>query len=555
MKLTNIPEKYRDLLADITSADEYTYHFLWNCAENEVFSFGKVFLPEGVCDPLDYIRESGMVAETSQDAFNVFCAQIEQGIIESCEKNSISLDLRMKFPGEEDFSMNHFYANFLLDDNGKIKSVHFNIRPFSVREKFDKQVLNAFTSDKAPQIFSKRCRTMLDNHPDDKIAFIQLDIERFKLINEKYGVEVGDELLKFILDSLGLICDEETPFCRLTADVFMVVTKFENEDELLDFIHYIESMLMGYKGMEYRLIFGVAVAEDKSLHTRRLGDNASIARRSIHGNALNNIGWFNGNMKSELHKMQSIEDDMHKALLNNEFVMYLQPKHSISTGKIIGAEALARWIHPERGMISPAVFIPVFEQNGFILKLDCFIWECACKEIRRLLDCGIGPVPISVNISREYVHSFDCVTYISDLIKKYDIPINYLELEITETVDSQGISDVVANMKQAGFKMLMDDFGSGYSSLNTLKTTQFDVLKIDRGFLSEFMDSERGRKIIEHMISMSQDIGLDIIAEGVETKEQAEFLRVCGCDAAQGFFYSKPIALNEFEERLVSINK
>ena len=143
-------------------------------------------------------------------------------------------------------------------------------------------------------------------------------------------------------------------------------------------------------------------------------------------------------------------------------------------------------------------------------------WE-VCKEIRKLLDKGMEVVPISVNISREYVRTFDCVSYILGLIKKYDIPINMLELEITETADANGIQDVVARMKQAGFTMLMDDFGSGYSSLNMLKTTQFDVLKIDRAFLNEFMNSERGRKIISHTISMSQDIGLDIIAEGVES--------------------------------------
>lgn len=234
--------------------------------------------------------------------------------------------------------------------------------------------------------------------------------------------------------------------------------------------------------------------------------------------------------------------------------MYLQPKFSISTGKIIGAEALARWIHPERGMISPAEFVPVFEQNGFILKLDQYIWESACRKIRSWLDSGVKPVPISVNISREYVHSFDVVGELVRLVKKYDIPVHYLELEITESVDAEGVGDVVKEMKSAGFTMLMDDFGSGYSSLNMLKTTQFDVLKIDRAFLSEFMESSRGRKIISHTISMSQDIGLDIIAEGVETLEQAQFLSKCGCDAAQGFYYSKPVTQEEFDRKLSIVN-
>lgn len=546
--------EYSDILNDILQADDSVYRVLWKCREGGCVSLGRVFLPDGVSDPLDYILENGFIGDSSKNAFEVFCSRIQEGIIGGFNKKTISLDVNMRFSPDGEYELCCFTACFKTDEDGKIIDAYLHIRPFSVREKFDKQVLSVFSSDKAPQLFTKRCQDMLDRHPNDKVAFIQLDVERFKIINEKYGVDVGDELLAFITDGLGLICDDDTPFCRLTADVFMVVKKFDREEEILDFIHYIESMLVGYKGMEYRLIFGVAIAEDRTLHTRRHGDNAAIARQQIHGNALNNIGWFNGKMRSDLSRMQNIEEDMHKALVNNEFVMYLQPKHSISTGRIIGAEALARWIHPKKGMISPADFIPVFEKNGFILKLDQFIWESACKEIRRLLDEGREAVPISVNISREYVHTFDCASYILGLVKKYDIPIRLLELEITETADNVGIEEVVTGMKKAGFTMLMDDFGSGYSSLNMLKTTPFDVLKIDREFLSEFMDSDRGRKIIEHTISMSQDIGLDIIAEGVETKEQAQFLEKCGCDAAQGFYYSKPVNVADFEERLMQIN-
>lgn len=558
MNNISISQDDRNIVADILLGDDSCYHILWKCKEGKFFTFGNQFLPESAAafsDPLEYLRENGYISDSSVNAFDVFCSCIQEGIIGKAERKSVAIDLDMRFSLDEEFTTCHLYAIYLIGDDGKIADVHLIFRPFSVREKFDRQVIGVFTSDKAPQLFTKRCTDMLNSHPNDKVAFIQFDVERFKIINEKYGIEVGDELLAFITDSLGLICDDDTPFCRLTADVFMVVKKFDREEDILDFIHYIESMLTEYKGMEYRLVFGIAIAEDRTLHARRHGDNAAIARQQIHGNALNNIGWFNGKMRSDLNRTQNIEDDMHKALLNNEFVMFLQPKHSISTGRIIGAEALARWNHPKKGMISPADFIPVFEKNGFILKLDQFIWESACKEIRRLLDEGREAVPISVNISREYVHTFDCASYILGLVKKYDIPINLLELEITETADNIGIEDIVVGMKKAGFTMLMDDFGSGYSSLNMLKTTPFDVLKIDRGFLSEFMDSDRGRKIIEHTISMSQDIGLDIIAEGVETKEQAQFLEQCGCDAAQGFYYSKPVCVDDFEERLLEINK
>ncbi len=553
--MCSISEKDKQLFIDILNKDKHSLHFLWDCTEGTVVTAGSDLFKEVTDDPLDFLRDSGLIDEQSMPQFNIFSSQLESGIISGTDRSSLSVDINMKFRPDDDYALCGFFAHFLRDDNGKILAVHGTIRPYSSKEIVTKKILTSFSSDRAPQIYSQEIADMMARHPDEEIAFIQFDVERFKLINEKYGVEEGDELLAFLTQTLGLICSEEQPYCRLTADVFMVVTTFNSDRQLLDFIHKIESMLSGFHDMDYRLIFGVAIAEDRTLHTRRHGDNASIARQSVKGSALNNIGFFNGRMKNELQKKQIIEEDMKTALVDNQFVMFLQPKYSISTGKIIGAEALARWIHPQKGMISPADFVPVFEENGFILKLDQIIWESACRKISDWINKGVTPVPISVNISREYIHSFDVVDYLLNLVKKYDVPIKLLELEITETTDALGVSDVVQQMKDAGFTMLMDDFGSGYSSLNMLKTTQFDVLKIDREFLSRFMESGRGRKIISHTISMSQDIGLDIIAEGVETKEQAQFLHDCGCDAAQGFYYSKPIPQEDFDKLLKEVNK
>lgn len=549
-----ITEKDKELFIEMLGKDMRTLHFLWDCAEGTVVAARSTMFDDFRGDPLDFLRESGLIDEQYLPAFNVFSSQIEEGIISGIDRNSLMVELKFKFSPEEGFVQCGFYALFLRDEQGRIRAVHVNIRPYSHKELFSREILSRYTSDKNPMLFGKAVAEMMSRHQNDEIAFIQFDVERFKLINENYGVEAGDELLAFLNDTLGMICNDDQPYCRLTADVFMVVTSYSSDQELLDFIHRLESMMTGFMNMDYRLIFGVAIVEDRTLHTRRHGDNATIARQSIKGNALNNIGFFNGRMRTELKKKQTIEDDMKAALLEKQFVMFLQPKYSISTGKIIGAEALARWVHPEKGMISPGEFVPVFEQNGFILKLDQYIWECACRKIRSWIDRGITPVPISVNISREYVHSFDVVSEILRLVKKYDFPLKYLELEITESVDAEGVGDIVKKMKAAGFTMLMDDFGSGYSSLNMLKTTQFDVLKIDRAFLSEFMESSRGRKIISHTISMSKDIGLDIIAEGVETKEQAQFLSSCGCDAAQGFYYSKPVNEEEFDNKLLLVN-
>lgn len=553
--MCKITEKDKQLFIEMLNKDKNSMHFLWDCTAGTIATAGSAMFGNVTGDPLDYLRESGLIDEQSMPQFNVFTSQLEGGIISGIDRNSLSVDIRMKLKPDAEPELCGFFAHFLRDESGRIIAVHGTIRPYTPKEIVNKKILRAFSSDRVPQIYGKEISDMMARHPDEEIAFIQFDVERFKLINEKYGVEAGDELLAFLTQTLGLICNEEQPYCRLNSDIFMVVTTFDNDQHLMDFIHKLESLLSGFNDMGYRLIFGVAIAEDRTLHVRRHADNAGIARQSVKGSALNNIGFFNGRMKSELQKKQIIEEDMKTALVDNQFVMFLQPKYSISSNRIIGAEALARWIHPKKGMISPADFVPVFEQNGFILKLDQIIWESACRKIADWISAETEPVPISVNISREYIRSFDVVGFLLGLVKKYDIPIKLLELEITETTDAQGVSDIVEKMKSAGFTMLMDDFGSGYSSLNMLKTTQFDVLKIDREFLSKFMESGRGRKIISHTISMSQDIGLDIIAEGVETREQAQFLHECGCDAAQGFYYSKPVSQEEFDKLLKEVNK
>ena len=241
---------------------------------------------------------------------------------------------------------------------------------------------------------------------------------------------------------------------------------------------------------------------------------------------------------------------MEEALEKRQFQMYLQPKYSISTEEMVGAEALVRWVHPERGIISPMEFIPLFEKNGFVIKMDQYIWEEACRVIREWIDKGIKPVPISVNVSRKHLKDQSFIDILNALIVKYQIPKQYLEIEITETIEEGEINKSVALLKENGYTLLMDDFGSGYSSLNMLKDTKFDVIKIDRGFLQDFIGSDRGQKIVEHTIKMTKSIGLDMVAEGVETKEQAVFLQNCGCDTAQGFYYAKPMTLEDFNKKM-----
>lgn len=551
---TDHKKNINDRMMKIMEADHNMYHFYYSVPDNRTTPLSGKGFSEQEGDILESLYEGGLVNDESVQLFCLFRDKIKEGIENGTDSDHAEMEISVKLPGETEFCICHLIAYFLRDNCDRITDIHYVIRPFSPTEKYNRDAMRSFSADKNPRLFSERNARVILSNPDKEIAFIQFDIERFRVINNTYGAERGDELLQFINDSLGVICTDRQSFGRLTADVFMIVTPFKTQQELIKFIRKLEKKLSGYKGMDYRFAFGVSIVDERNKFTRRFGDNAAAARQAVKGSAVENLCIFNESMKTEIEKRQFIEDDMNRALAQGDFVMYLQPKHSIKTGRIIGAEALARWIHPQKGMISPADFVPIFEQNGFILNLDKYIWECACKKLREWIDSGTEPVPVSVNISREYIHTADVTGILTGLIQKYDIPIRLLELEITESVESTGVEDIVRNMKAAGFKMLMDDFGSGYSSLNMLKSTPFDVLKIDKSFLDEFMESDRGQKIIRHTISMSRDIGLDIIAEGVETPQQANFLSSCGCDSAQGFYYSRPIPADDFIVRLMEVN-
>lgn len=405
------------------------------------------------------------------------------------------------------------------------------------------------TNDKNPDSFNIEVQNLFKANPNKDFAIIQFDIEGFKNINLQYGEQFGDELLKYIIDNLKIICNDEQLYTRLTADVFMIVTTYETEQDILDLIEEIRKNLLNYKYKHYRLVFGINYITDKSKILRFYGDGAAIARQSIKGDILKYYAFYDFDNMSNDEDEIWILSHMERALKNKEFQMYLQPKFNVTTNIVVGAEALVRWVHPTKGVIPPIKFISLFEKNGFIIKLDWYIWEEACKCLSKWRDENKPIIPISVNVSRKNMIDDSYIEYLDLLIKKYKLEKSYLELEITETINDKTINRSIDLLKEQGYTLLMDDFGSGYSSLNMLKDTKFDVIKIDRMFLNNFTESDRGQQIIKSTISMSHSIGLDIIAEGVETQEQVQFLSECGCDTVQGFYYAKPMTVSEFNEK------
>lgn len=279
-------------------------------------------------------------------------------------------------------------------------------------------------------------------------------------------------------------------------------------------------------------------------------DRASLAARTVKGSFMKFCAFYDEQYRTEIIKTTEIERDMNLAITDKQFLMYLQPKYNLTSGDICGAEVLVRWKHPVKGLIQPNDFIPLFERNGFILKLDEYMWEEACRTIANWRAEGKEPVPLSVNISRYHIKNNDLVGVWKRLIRKYDIPAAYLILEITETFfyDSEDLYVVLTKLQNMGFKLEVDDFGSGFSSLNMIRQVPVNAIKIDKEFLDKKLATDKGKIVISHTIAMAKDLQLGVIAEGVETKEHVDFLKSSDCDIAQGYFFAKPMPLDDFNK-------
>ncbi|MDO4304442.1 MAG: GGDEF domain-containing phosphodiesterase [Bacillota bacterium] len=397
--------------------------------------------------------------------------------------------------------------------------------------------------------FNRNARNLLYSSSKG-VAFIQFDIRKFKIINDLYGEKFGDEVLDFIISQLKEICHSEQYYINLHSDVFMVVTEYDREEELTEFTRQLDARVSNYKNVKLQLSYGIYTVEDKKMELRQMSDRAAMTRKAVKNSLLTNVLFYREQFKELLYNRKFIEENMQAAVTERQFMMYLQPKYSISHNTIVGAEALARWRHPERGMIYPDQFIPIIEENGFIKKVDYYIWEEACRFIRNCVDAGIPDCPVSVNVSRVHLKDNECIQVLSELIEKYDIPKPLLELEITETANDQQVSRKAMQLKEEGYTLLMDDFGSGYSSLNILLETPFDVIKLDKKFMDNMIVSDKGRILLEQVVLMANRLDLDIVAEGVETKEQVELLRNIGCDKVQGYYYDKPMPEEEFFKKL-----
>lgn len=537
----------KDKIAELFLQDPGCF-FLYQDAEEKWISYNETGCPSLAKQPMIHLGFKGieqLLAKEEEELYHNFLEQIHTKQEADSVSKRVSVNLHLKSVSD----CFEYYELIAYTGDGCIIS----FRHLNAEEIYRIELAENITNDKYPMFFAKGAMRLMQENADSTFALIQFDVAKFKVINEQYGEAMGDEILKYFIHTLTMHCNQDQLFARLTADVFMILTKYKTKEDILALIEELNAELTGYRNIPYTLFWGVSYLPDKDAPLRKYGDAAALARQSIKGDALKHIAFFDDHMRQQANEKKYMEDRMDKALANGEFVMFLQPKFQISTGKLIGAEALVRWIDPQRGMMPPISFIPLFEQNGFVVRMDEYIWEEACKCLKEWKDKGFDPVPISINVSRKNLEQLRFVDKLESLVQRYEIDQKLLEIEITESLDVADVKAGIRKLKERGFVLLMDDFGSGYSSLNTLKDTMFDVIKIDRSFLQDFISSDRGKKIVEHTIQMTNDIGLDMIAEGVENQEQADILEQFGCDKAQGFFYAKPMPKEEFNQRYMSI--
>ena len=403
------------------------------------------------------------------------------------------------------------------------------------------------------EFFYQRMKELLFQHPEREYDVICSDIENFKLINDIFGIAAGDRLLRGIADLYTEQMKGRGICGRLNADQFVCLLERRwkyTDDMFIDAVKRIND-LSNVNGVVIK--WGIYSIEDYTVSVEQMCDRALLTAQSIKGQYGKHFAAYDDDLRSQLLREQAITNDMESALAEDQFVIYLQPKYGIRDGELAGAEALVRWIHPEWGFQSPAEFIPLFEKNGFVTRLDQFVWDKTCAAVREWDDKGYPPLSVSVNVSRADVYQADLADVLIKTVQKYGLTPERLHLEITEsayTENPEQIINTVSQLKNLGFVIEMDDFGSGYSSLNMLNQMPLDILKLDMKFIQVETAKPVNQGILHFIMGLARWMNLSVVAEGVETKEQLERLRETGCDYVQGYYFAKPMPCKDFEELL-----
>lgn len=413
-------------------------------------------------------------------------------------------------------------------------------------------MVNQFMYDRLTGVYSReyfyqKVRERLAESSGVPYAIVGSNVENFKVYNDIFGTRAGDQVLRRIAENGRTMVGEDGLCARYGADRFLYLLR---QDQVSDWLRQngTPGKIANVKNIVLK--WGVYKITDRTVPVEKMCDRAFLVADSIKGHYNQWVAVYDDVLRDKLLREQAITESMEAALTEGQFAVYLQPKYWLQDDTLAGAEALARWIHPELGFLAPAEFIPLFEKNGFITRLDRFVWEQTCKLLRAWREKGYPALPVSVNVSRADVYQEDLPETLSNLVKQYGIEPGQLHLELTESAYTENpgqIITMVDELRRRGFVIEMDDFGSGYSSLNMLSQVRFDILKLDMQFIQTETAKPGEMSLMRFVVKLAKWMNLSTVAEGVETKAQVERLREVGCDYAQGYFFSRPLPVEKFE--------
>lgn len=447
-------------------------------------------------------------------------------------------------------------AHFLKNETGKLRLYCF-ISDVTKEKEYEIELKNSAYYDSLTGLYNRSAffmsaKELLRENPDTVYAVYRINIGSFKIINDIMGREIGDKVLVSIATALNRVVSQNGLFSRFFADNFAVMVPADSvaPETVLDEIRK-EVDNAGLISQDINYYIGVYLITERTTPIEDICDRAAIACRSVSGSFSKYVAYYDSKMRETMLEEQEIRAETHRAIVKGEFCVYYQPIYGVRAKKFVCAEALVRWIHPTKGLVPPGKFIPVFERNGFIADLDLYVLEQVCKYQEKRRKMGLDPFPISVNISRMSLYNPNLYDIIRMLAEKYGVEPKYFRIEITETAYNDNpaqLLETVNKLRKSGFPVLMDDFGSGYSSLNTLKDIPIDVLKLDMKFMQGFENNDRVGTIVTAVSRMSKWLDIPMLAEGVETKEQYDFLKSIGCSYIQGYYFSRPVPEDLFTD-------
>lgn len=399
--------------------------------------------------------------------------------------------------------------------------------------------------------FIKQTIELLDREKNAPYTLIGFSIANIETVNHMYGSSEGDRLLRYVAGRIKNHTIRGSIYALLQTNLFGILIKDHDDSVIMDLVNSISNDIENCSDIfQVEVQFGIYRIEDRSERVSEMLSRMVLALQSVNKESKQNFAYFDEEMNRKYEENRKMCQEMEQALEDKKFVMYLQPMVDLHIYQIYSAEALVRWEHEEKGILSPYAFLPVFENTNLMLKLDYYMWEEACKTIRRWIDNKMDPLPLMVNISPIHLNDVSFITVLNNLISRYKLQNDMLVLELPERALTSGGEDVLKTVKaldEAGYILCIDNFGGMHSPVNLMRDLPFSMVKLDRRFLVDNSQNEEGQTILRYLIAMAKELDLTVVTEGVETLKQVNFLTEIGCDIAQGYYFSKPVSLRDFD--------